>query len=136
MQIQLLRTDVSSLNVDALVSPPDSANGGPEAGGNLLCKFVIQTDPLPADRPMTDDELRRMTIRALEKAEELAVGSVGIPPLRCGSNVDDGRSCARAMIGAAIEFRLRARSLRRVVFCLFGKKPYEVFAEVLRELDR
>lgn len=134
MQIQLLRADVSSLNVDALVSPPDSVDGNP--GGNLLCKFVIRVDGPREGETMTDDELRRITIRALEKAEELAVGSVGIPPLRCGEPGRNDSACARAMIGAALEFRHRARSLRRVVFCLFGKGPHETFAEALEELDR
>lgn len=134
MQIQLLRADVSSMNVDALVSPPDSVDGNP--GGNLLCKFVIRVDAPTEGRPMTDDELRRMTIRALEKAEELAVGSVGIPPLRCGEKKADYDRCARAMVSGALEFRIRARSLRRVVFCLFGKGPYDAFEAALKELNR
>lgn len=135
MQIQLLRADVSSLNVDALVSPPEAA-GGPPPGGNLLCKFVIVAEAPTTDRPLTDDELRRVTIRALEKAEELAVGSVGIPPLRCGEKKADYDRCARAMVSGALEFRIRARSLRRVVFCLFGKGPYDAFEAALKELNR
>ncbi|HEX6177084.1 MAG TPA: macro domain-containing protein [Thermoanaerobaculia bacterium] len=132
MQIQLLRADSASLKVDALVYPAESNSGDAtvSSSGNFLCRFVIH---VPVPRPGEGDEdekLREATTAALERAEELAIASVGLPPLGSG-NVD---RIARVMIGAALDFRTRARSLQRAVFCLFGKPEFDAFDRALKEL--
>ena len=132
MQIQLLRADSASLKVDALVYPAESNTGGAtvSSSGNFLCRFVINV-PVPTPGEGDEDEkLRQATTSALERAEELAIASVGLPPLGTG-NVD---RIARVMIGAALDFRTRARSLQRAVFCLFGKPEFDAFDRALKEL--
>jgi len=64
-------------------------------------------------------------IDAAKKTTDKTAGVFGISYERC----------ARIMLGAAIDFRGHARSLRRIVFCLFGKEPYDDFDRVLRELQ-
>jgi len=134
MQIQLLRADTTSLKVDALVYP--AAEGSNEdvvvSSGNFLCRFVIH---VPVPKPGDGDEevkLRNATTVALERAEELAVASVGLPPIGTGFTPD---RCARVMLAAALDFRSRARSLQRAVFCLFGQAEFDAYDRVLKELE-
>jgi len=142
LNIQLLRTDVASLKVDALVAPADpqshEVNGRAVVvtGGNLLARFVIHVHVPSAGDDDARAKLHAATIAALERAEDLAVASVGLPALGTGANgfaVDD---CARIMLGAAVQHRSRARSLQRAVFCLFGREEYAAFESVLTELKK
>jgi O-acetyl-ADP-ribose deacetylase (regulator of RNase III) len=167
MDIQLLRADITSLKVDAIVNPANPQlqhvggvgrelvrEGGPEiqrqssahgtlavgqsvvtTGGNLLCKFVIHTVVPRIGEGDEDFKLRSATLSALEKAEEIAVGSVAIPAMGTGAWGFTFERSARIMLGATLDFRNTARSLQRVVYCLFGRDPYEVFERVLQELE-
>ena len=139
MHIQLLRADVQSLKLDAIVAPadapPSAHSGASVSGGNLLARFVINVSvPAPGD-PDAERKLHRAVLVALEKGEELAVASVGFPPvgIPCGFSVDE---CARIMVAAALEHARRARSLQRAIFCLYGREEHEVFQRVLAELEK
>ena len=142
MHIHLLRTDTTSLKVDALVYPeeaPSDLNDGRAVvttGGNLLCRFVIHVKVSKADEADADAKLRASTIAALERAEELAIASVGLPAIGAGPFGFSTERCARLMLAATRDFSNRARSLQRAVFCLLGAEEYAVFERVLGELDR
>lgn len=142
MHIHLLRTDTTSLKVDALVYPeetPSEVNDGRAVvttGGNLLCRFVIHVKVSRPDAPDADAKLRASTTAALERAEELAIASVGLPAIGAGPSGFTNERCARVMLKATIDFRSRARSLQRAVFCLLGAEEYAAFERVLQELDR
>ncbi|HYR27264.1 MAG TPA: macro domain-containing protein [Thermoanaerobaculia bacterium] len=142
MHIQLLRTDTTSLKVDALVypeeAPVDLADGRAvvTTGGNLLCRFVIHVKVARATDNDADAKLRAATIAALERAEELAIASVGLPSIGAGPFGFEIERCARVMLGATIDFRTRARSLQRTVYCLLGAEEFNIFDRVLKELDR
>ncbi len=134
MQIQLLRADTTSLKVDALVYPAAEGSDEPVvvSSGNFLCRFVIHV-PVPKAGEGDDElKLRKATTAALERAEELAVASVGLPPIGSGFTLD---RCARVMLSAALDFRTRARSLQRAVFCLFGQAELDAFQNALKELE-
>ncbi len=132
MNIQLLRADVASLKVDAMVTSSQPSDSG---GANLLCKFVIKTEVPDAAGSDGDAELRRVTTRALERAEELAIASVALSPLWTKPPGIQER-CARNMLQATLGFRVRAKSLQRVVFCLFGNATHATWDRVLQELDQ
>jgi O-acetyl-ADP-ribose deacetylase len=147
MHIQLLRADIASLKVDAIVAPTDPATTADRAadsngravvvtGGNLLARFVIHVVVPNAADPDADDKLRAATVAALERAEELAIASVGLPAVATGPFGFTEERCARAMLAATIEYRSRARSLQRAVFCLFGQREYTAFERVLGELEQ
>ena len=134
MQIQLLRADTTSLKLDALVYPAESQTGGAvvTSSGNFLCRFVIHV-PVPKSGDGDEEtKLRDATTSALERAEELAVASVGLPPMGIGFTPE---RCARIMLPAAMAFSTRARSLQRAVFCLFGQAEFDAFTRVLAELE-
>ncbi len=134
MQIQLLRADTTSLKVDALVFPAESDSAEPVvvSSGNFLCRFVIHVPAPKAGEGDDEVRLRNATTVALERAEELAIASVGLPPIGTGFTPD---RCARVMLGAALDFRSRARSLQRAVFCLFGQAEFDAFEAALKELE-
>ena len=133
MQIQLLRADIASLKVDAIVNASQSGEQH-VSGGNLLCRFIIHTPiPLPGDVDV-EQKIRHATLASLQKAEELAVGSLALPAM-CGSMPEAmTRRCAEIMIETALQFGESARSLQRVVFCLFGEAAHEMFSRVMREM--
>lgn len=142
MNIQLLRTDVASLKVDAIVAPtdPQSSTNSERAvvatGGNLLARFIIHVHVPHANDPDAAHQLHASTIKALERAEELAIASVGLPAIGTGVYGFTLEDCARIMLGAAIQHRSRARSLQRAVFCLFGHEEFNVFERVMGELKK
>jgi O-acetyl-ADP-ribose deacetylase len=167
MHIQLLRADLTSLKVDAIVNPANPQmqhvgglgreivrEGGPAiqkesatnepllpgtaivtTGGNLLCRFVIHAVVPRMGEGDEDAKLRAATWAALEKAEELAIAAVAFPAMATGTFGFPFERCARVMLGTTIDFRPRARSLQRVVYCLFGKDPHDIFTRVLKELE-
>lgn len=134
MEIQLLRADTTSLKVDALVYPAEAGAAQPVvvSSGNFLCRFVIHVAVPKAGEGDEELKLRNATTAALERAEELAVASVGLPPIGTGFAAE---RCARVMLSAALDFRARARSLQRAVFCLFGEAEFNAFDRVLKELQ-
>ena len=140
MQIQLIRADITSLKVDAMASPnPEALSQNGRAtvvtGGNLLARFVSEVPVPRGEDENADAKLRDSTRDALERADELAVATIGLPVLGKRSLGFTTERCARVMVRAALDFRTRARSLQRVIFCLFGKEEYAVFESVLKELE-
>jgi O-acetyl-ADP-ribose deacetylase (regulator of RNase III) len=140
MQIRLLRADINSLKVDAIVAPsdPQALDAGRAlvvTGGNLLARFVIHVRVPNGDDDDADAKLIAATRMAVERAEELAVASIGLPAIATGPFGFTTERCARAMLPAALDHRTRARSLQRAVFCLFGQEEYGVFERVLGELQ-
>ena len=121
MKIKIVRADVMSMKVDAMVSP--TSQGDLEtSGGNLLCRFVIHV-PQPQRGDDEQWKLRQATLAALEKAEELAVATVALPPFW----ESDHEQCARVMMQAVRDFSERARSLQRVVLLPVGEQAHESF---------
>jgi O-acetyl-ADP-ribose deacetylase (regulator of RNase III) len=140
MDIQLLRADIASLKVDAIVAPtdPQSMESGRAVvvtGGNLLARFIIHVRIPNGDDEDADMKLLAATRAAVERAEDLAVASVGLPAIATGPFGFSSERCARAMLPAALDHRGRARSLQRAVFCLFGQEEYKTFERVLGELQ-
>jgi O-acetyl-ADP-ribose deacetylase (regulator of RNase III) len=145
MNIQLLRADVNSLKVDALVAPTDPQShdrpleGQGRAvvvtGGNLLARFIIHVHVPNVTDDDADAKLRSATLGALERAEELAISSVGLPAIATEPFGFSVERCAQVMLSATLQHRSRARSLQRAVFCLFGAEEYAVFERVLGELN-
>lgn len=141
MDIELLRADIASIKVDAIVAPsdPQSADAGGAVtvtGGNLLARFIIQVRVPNGPDADADAKLLAATRAAIERAEELAVASVGLPAIATGPFGFTSERCARIMLPAVLDHRARARSLQQVVFCLFGQAEYAAFERVLGELRR
>src|SRR5215213_4618916 len=98
MKIQLVRADVTSLKVDAMVTTSQAATGG---SANLLARFIIHADVIAPDGERAEERLRDATTAALRKAEDLAVGSVGLPTL-WSATPEIVERCARNMLRATV----------------------------------
>ena len=143
MRIELLRSDVASLKVDAIVNPRLAHAGDgvdPYASpaevttGNLLCRFVIQAILPPPGADGAEHHLHVATWSALQRAEGLAIESVAFPPCHTMAGLP-AFLCARAMMGAALDFGPHAHSLRYVVFCAFNETSYVALQRALQELQ-
>lgn len=143
VQIELLRSDVASLKVDAIVNPrlarvrdgdDPYARVAEVAGGNLLCKFVIESIIPPPGVPGAEHHLQVTTRSALRRAEALALGSIAFPPCHTLTRLP-ALDCARAMMGAALDFAPQARSIHQVVFCAFSASAYAALQTALKELQ-
>jgi O-acetyl-ADP-ribose deacetylase (regulator of RNase III) len=130
MHVQLIRADITSMKVDAMVNPSASEED-PVAAGNLLCRFIIPAVVPEIGAEDSEERLRHSTQRALERAEGLAVASVALPALWTAP-ADAVERCAEIMLDATLNFASRARSLQRVVYCLFNENVYEAFDRVLK----
>ena len=134
MQIQLLRADIASIKVDAIVNASESGQQH-VSGGNLLCRFIIHTPiPQPGDADV-EEKIRHATLTSLQQADELAVASLALPAMCAGMSDAMTRRCAEIMIETAREFGKSARSLQRVVICLFGEPAHQMFSQVVREME-
>jgi O-acetyl-ADP-ribose deacetylase (regulator of RNase III) len=130
MDIELIRADITSIKVDAMVNPSESPFDE-TPGGNLLCRFIVHVAPPP---PGDEAALRTATEQSLERAEELAVAAIAMPSFWTAPR--DVPSCARVMLSTTAAFRDRAKSVRRVVYTLFGQPAFDEFQRVLNEIDR
>jgi O-acetyl-ADP-ribose deacetylase (regulator of RNase III) len=145
MNIDLLRADVSSLKVDAIINPAAATKptAGMSAvpvgeafvssGGNVLCKFVIHAIVPRQGDGNEDAKLRSAIWAALKRGEELAIASVALPPMPASFGFERGR-CARVMVATAVDFRPHARSLQRVIFCAFDEATHCELRRVIEEL--
>jgi O-acetyl-ADP-ribose deacetylase (regulator of RNase III) len=144
MDIELLRADVSSLKVDAIVNPAPAVHGAfggadvgeavVSSGGNVLCKFVIHAI-MPRNGDGGEEAKLANALRAaLKRAEELAIASVAVPPLPPAFGFEQER-CTRVLLSSALAFRAQARSLQRVVFCAFSEAAYAALHHALEELS-
>ena len=131
MIIELIRADITSLKIDAIVNPrPTGGDVGTatvSSGGNVLCKFVITAVVPRAGEESEERKLRDAIFAALHRAEELAISSVAFPAF--------AGAAARVVLRAALDFRAHARSLQRVVFCAFNEEMHREFGRVLQELE-
>lgn len=143
MQIELLRSDVASLKVDAIVNPrlarprdgdDPYATAAEATSGNLLCKFVIESILPPPGAAGAEQHLADTTRAALRRAEALALRSIAFPPCHRLTGLP-ALECARAMMAAALDFAPQARSLEQVVFCAFSEGTYASLQRALEELQ-
>ena len=121
MEIELLRADVSSLKVDAIINPASASKPVAEfgsvpvghavvtSGGNVLCKFVIH-----AIVPRTATAMRTRSCAtpiwaALKRAEELAIASVAMPPVPAVFGFDPAAAGACSSRPRSTSGRTRAR---------------------------
>ena len=102
-------------------------------GGKIKAKYVIHAvGPVwRGGRANEDDKLRNATLNSLKLADKNNLRSVAFPALSAGIFGFPIDRCARIMLSTTIEYLNGETRLERVVFCLYGKKSFEVFHEEL-----
>jgi len=105
------------------------------SGGRLPAKFVIHT-PGPVWGEQDDEEsdalLRRSIRNSLALADEKGLKSVAFPAISTGIYGFPVERAARLMLAEAEVYLHGPTKLERVIFCLYDKATYEVFAAAFR----
>lgn len=102
-------------------------------GGNLKARHVIHAVGPRMGEGDEDRKLRNATLNSLRVADEHHIKSLAFPAISTGIFGFPIERCARIMLGAAIEHLRGQTSLDRVVFCLYDRDSYEVFASQLEQ---
>lgn len=103
------------------------------SAGSLPARWVIHAVGPRMGEGDEDAKLRSATVASLERAEELGAETMAFPAISTGIFGYPIDRCARIMIDAVIRFGPRARSLRKVTFCLFGAEAMREFTAALSE---
>jgi O-acetyl-ADP-ribose deacetylase (regulator of RNase III) len=97
--------------------------------GALPASYVIHAAVMGQDLRTSAEVIARATRRTLEIAEELELDSVALPAFGTGVGGFPLEQCAQIMVGTARAFPVR--SLRRVVFAVFGDEAKAAFDHAL-----
>ncbi len=103
-------------------------------GGNLKAKYVIHAVGPQMGEGDEDEKLRNATLNSLQLADAQGLTSLAFPAISTGIFGFPINRCAEIMLGTTIDYLRGETSLERVVFCLFEKDHYEVFARQLEKL--
>jgi O-acetyl-ADP-ribose deacetylase (regulator of RNase III) len=102
-------------------------------GGNLAASYVIHAAVMGEDLRATPEMVRRATLAALRRADELRLHTLAFPAFGTGVGRMPPKEAAEAMVGA-----LRAHlaegsgsGLRRVYLVLFQDETYQAFEAAL-----
>ena len=97
--------------------------------GALKARYVIHGAVMGQDLRTNADLIRRTTQSCLEVADGLACASLALPAFGTGVGGFPLDECARLMVGVAGAYE--PRTLRRVVFAVFGAEGAAAFRSAL-----
>jgi O-acetyl-ADP-ribose deacetylase (regulator of RNase III) len=97
--------------------------------GRLQARWVIHAAVMGQDLVTSADAIRRATRRTLEVADELGAESVALPAFGTGVGGFPLDECAGIMVAGARAFD--ARTLRRVIFAVYGEAAAAAFRSAL-----
>ena len=161
MELEVVEADITELDVDAIANAANDhlwmgagvagaikrAGGveiereavakGPIAvgdavatgGGRLKARHVIHGAVMGQDLRTNGELVRRTTERCLEVADELGCEAIALPAFGTGVGGFPLEECAQLMIGAVRAHE--PRTLRRVVFAVFGDEARRAFDAAL-----
>ena len=98
-------------------------------GGRLRACYVIHGAVMGQDLRTNGELIERTTRRCLEVADELGCASFALPAFGTGVGGFPLDECARLMVGAVRAHE--PRTLRRVVFAVFGEEARRAFVSAL-----
>lgn len=101
--------------------------------GKLKAKHVIHAVGPMMGEGNEDNKLKNATVNSLKVAEENGLKSITFPAISTGIFGFPIDRCAKIMIENAIEYAKGETGLERIVFCLYGKSAYDVFAKQLEK---
>jgi O-acetyl-ADP-ribose deacetylase (regulator of RNase III) len=97
--------------------------------GRLPARWVVHGAVMGQDLRTDAALVERTTRRCLEVADELGAKSLALPAFGTGVGGFPLEECARIMVGVARAYE--PRSLRRVVFAVFGDEARRAFESAL-----
>ena len=102
-------------------------------GGNLKARHVIHAVGPRMGEGNEDQKLKNATLNSLKVADENNLKSISFPAISTGIFGFPIGRCAEIMLKTTIEYLQGQTGLEKVVFCLFGRDSYEVFAKQLEK---
>jgi len=102
-------------------------------GGKLKARHVIHAVGPRMGEGDEDQKLRNATLNSLKAADENRLKSIAFPAVSTGIFGFPIERCAAIMLGTTIEYLKGQTGLQKVVFCLFGRDSYDVFANQLEQ---
>lgn len=101
-------------------------------GGRLKARHVIHAVGPRMGEGHEDEKLTNATRNALKVADENGLKSIAFPAISTGIFGFPIHRCAEIMLATTLDYLKGQTGLERVVFCLYGRESFDVFAEQLR----
>ena len=101
-------------------------------GGNLKARHVIHAVGPRMGEGDENRKLKNATLNSLKTADENNLKSISFPAISTGIFGFPIGRCAEIMLQTTIDYLKGPTDLSKVVFCLFGRESYEVFANRLK----
>ncbi len=101
--------------------------------GNLKARHVIHAVGPRMGEGNEDEKLKNATLNSLKVADENNLKSISFPAISAGIFGFPIERCAKIMLETTISYLKDRTGLEKVVFCLFGRESYEVFASRLEQ---
>ncbi|MHA1276101.1 MAG: macro domain-containing protein [Candidatus Helarchaeota archaeon] len=101
-------------------------------GGNLKAKYVIHAVGPRMGEGNEDIKLKDATLNSLKVADENNLKSIAFPAISTGIFGFPIEKCAKIMLSTTIAFLSGKTGLEKVIFCLWGKKAYNIFEQELK----
>jgi O-acetyl-ADP-ribose deacetylase (regulator of RNase III) len=115
---------------EAVAKGPIEAGDAVATGaGRLPARYVIHGAVMGQDLRTDGELIRKATGRCLEVADDLGCESLALPAFGTGVGGFRLDECARLMVGVARAYE--PRSLRRLVFAVYGREAEQAFRSAL-----
>lgn len=101
--------------------------------GDLKARHVIHAVGPRMGEGNEDEKLKNATLNSLKVADENNLKSISFPAISAGIFGFPIERCAKIMLETTISYLQGPTSLEKVVFCLFGRDSYDVFADRLEQ---
>ncbi len=101
-------------------------------GGRLKARHVIHAVGPRMGEGREDEKLTSATRNALKVADENGLKSIAFPAISTGIFGFPLQRCAEIMLATTLDYLKGQTGLERVVFCLYGRESFDVFAEQLQ----
>ena len=101
--------------------------------GDLKTKHVIHAVGPRMGEGNENEKLKNATLNSLKVADENNLRSISFPAISSGIFGFPIERCAKIMIETTINYLKGSTGIERIVFCLFGRDSYEVFANRLKQ---
>ena len=126
----LKRAGGEEIEREALARGPIAVGDAVATGaGKLAARWVIHAAVMGQDLQTSADAIENATRRTLEVADELGAESLALPAFGTGVGGFPLDECARLMVAEAKEYD--PRSLRRVIFAVYGREAEAAFKSEL-----
>ncbi len=102
-------------------------------GGNLKAKYVIHAVGPRMGEANAGEKLKNATLNSLKLADEETIKSISLPAISTGVFGFPIQRCAEIMLQTVVDYLKGQTGLEKVIFCLFGRDSYEVFANQLKQ---